>query len=102
MKKLLFFVSGKGTNLNFILNEIQNKTLFNCDIVGVISNNDCLGLKISQNSKVMSIFCPWVKDKEDRVSYDKKLLSYTKIINPDIIVLAGWNHILGKEFVDNK
>tara|TARA_B110000238_G_C16112417_1_gene433289 strand:- start:559 stop:1986 length:1428 start_codon:yes stop_codon:yes gene_type:complete len=101
MKKLLFFVSGNGTNLNFILEHIKNKNLFNCEIVGVISNRNCLGLKIAQNNNILSIYYPWVKKKEDRVSYDKKILSYTHLIHPDIIVLAGWNHILGTHFVDN-
>jgi len=101
MKKILFFVSGKGSNLHFIIDSINDKKLFNCDIAGVISNKTCLGLNISQNNNFLSIFTPWVKDKESRESYDKKLLSLVNLINPDIIVLAGWNHILGEHFINN-
>ena len=101
MKNILFFVSGQGTNFNFILDKIKSKYLFNCNIVGVITNSDCVGLKIALNNKIQCIYYPFLKDQEDRKTYDLNLLSYTKLLDPDIIVLAGWNHILGKEYIDN-
>jgi phosphoribosylaminoimidazole-succinocarboxamide synthase len=101
MKSLLFFVSGKGTNLGFILDKISGRELSNCRITGVVSNQECLGLTRSIRNRITGFYRPWDRQNETRESYDRVLLSFVDIIKPDIIVLAGWDHILSPVFIDN-
>ena len=101
MKSLLFFVSGKGTNLGFILDKIRGRELSNCRITGVVSNQECLGLTRAIKNRITGFYRPWDRQNETRESYDRVLLSCVDIIKPDIIVLAGWDHILSPGFIDN-
>jgi phosphoribosylaminoimidazole-succinocarboxamide synthase len=101
MKKILFFVSGKGTNLDYIYDKINSGELTNSKIIGVLSNRDCLGLANSIKKKLSVVYRPWDKQNESREKYDRILLSFVETINPDLIVLAGWDHILGSVFINN-
>tara|TARA_B100000787_G_C16197229_1_gene301833 strand:- start:3810 stop:5246 length:1437 start_codon:yes stop_codon:yes gene_type:complete len=101
MKSLLFFVSGNGSNLNFIHEQILSQDLSGCKIIGVVANKDCLGLSNSIKQKLPLYFRPWDKSLETRDEYDTALLSFVNILNPDILVLAGWDHILTPGFLDN-
>lgn len=101
MKNLLFFVSGEGTNLSFIYDKIQYGELSNCRIMGVVSNRDCLGVTNSIKNRIPVYYRPWDRQNEPRESYDRFLLSFVEIMNPDLIVLAGWDHILGPGFINN-
>lgn len=99
MKKILFLVSGNGTNYDFINTQIKEGVLFNCKIIGVVSNKDCLGFKKALNNQTAAYYKPWSSSKISRTDYDKELAQFTKTLDPDIIVLAGWNHILGTNFL---
>ena len=99
MKNILFLVSGNGTNYEFINTKIKEGVLFNCSIMGVVSNNDCLAFKKAMNNKTPSYYKPWNSSVMTRQEYDNELAHFIKNLNPDIIVLAGWNHILDNNFL---
>lgn len=101
MKNILFFISGKGSNLGFVHEKIHSKELTDCKIVGVVSNKDCLGLSDSIKKKLPVYYRSWDKSSETREEYDQTLLAFVNIVNPDVIVLAGWDHILSPAFVNH-
>ena len=100
-KRLVVLSSGQGSNLKNIFNNVQNKNLFNCEIVGVVSNKNSNSLKIGTENGVSTLYIPWNKTDQSRESYDNSLAQCVNVFSPDVIVLSGWDHILTKAFLNN-
>lgn len=97
--KLCVLISGNGSNLQAIIDEIEAERL-PAKIVGVISNRpNAYGLERARNAGIEAI-CLDHTTYEDRVDYDKALQSAIEELQPDAIVLAGFMRILTPEFVN--
>ncbi len=100
--KITVFISGDGTNLQEIINGVENKDI-DADIIGVLSNKkDAYGLKRAKKHKIPTIALPYnakLSDKKARSQYEEQLLKEVLHIKPDLIVLAGWMMVLGDKFV---
>ena len=99
MKRLVIFSSGEGTNLIAIIEAINKNILFNCKIEAIISNYNSQSIKTGLFNSIPSYFIP-CNNKSNRTDYDISLAQKVNSINPDLIVLAGWNHILSKDFLN--
>lgn len=101
--KIAIFISGSGTNLQEIIDNVNNGGI-EAKIVSVISNNEtAYGLKRAKSHNIPTFVLSYkgkISDFEKRKEYDKLLLNYINKIDVDIIVLAGWNFILGDEFLN--
>ena len=90
MLRVLVMVSGGGTNLQAIIDAIDNKTIRNAEIVGVISNNaGAYALERAASHGIPSE-CISPKSYADRAIFNEALLAGVKKYNPDLIVLAGF------------
>ena len=90
MLRVLVLVSGGGTNLQAIIDAVDNKTITNTEIVAVISNNaDAYALERAKKAGINS-FCISPKSYPDRDTFNEAFLSEINKINPDLIVLAGF------------
>ena len=96
--KLVVLVSGRGTNLQAIIDAIKNREL-NARIVAVISNKKkAYALKRAEKNGIEAIYLP-AKKGESREDYDKRLAQIIDEKEPDLIVLAGFMRILSPWFV---
>ena len=94
------FISGDGTNLQRIIDDIENNILKNCKICVVVSNKmNAYGLHRAKKQNIITSYFPFIREKEERSEYDKLLAYNTLSYNPDIVVLAGWMHILSNAFL---
>jgi phosphoribosylglycinamide formyltransferase-1 len=90
MLKIVVCVSGGGTNLQAIIDSINNGKLQNTEIVGVISNNpNAYALERAKNVGIKGI-CVSPKSFENREEFNKAFLSALNDFNPDLVVLAGF------------
>lgn len=90
MLRVAVMVSGGGTNLQAIIDAINNKTITNAMIVGVISNNaNAYALTRAKDNGIEAI-CVSPKDYEDRDEFNDALLAKVNEFKPDLIVLAGF------------
>ena len=90
MLRVAVMVSGGGTNLQAIIDAINNKTITNAQIVGVISNNaNAYALTRAKDNGIQAM-CVSPKDYDDRDKFNDALLEAVKGLNPDLIVLAGF------------
>ncbi len=90
MLRVVVMVSGGGTNLQAIIDAVDNKTVTNTEIVGVISNNkNAYALKRAENHGIAAQ-CISPKDYESRDMFNEKLLEAVNAYRPDLIVLAGF------------
>ena len=97
---LAILVSGNGTNLQAIVDSIDNGQLKAVIKVVISNNKNAFGLKRARNHNIKNL-CIDHKDFADRESYDQKLMETIEQENVDFIVLAGFMRILGSDFVKN-
>jgi len=98
MIKIAVLVSGRGSNLQAIIDAIESKEL-DARIVAVISDKeDAFALERARNHKIDAIFIDSkkFKTKED---FDRKIMEYLRKYNVDLILLAGYMRVITPEFV---
>ena len=93
-------VSGGGTNLQAILDAIQDGTLKNVEIAAVVSNNkNAFALERARKAGIPAI-CVSPKDYPDRKSFNEALLRALQETGAELIVLAGCLVVIPPEMVD--
>ena len=90
MLKAVVCVSGGGTNLQAILDAIENGIITNTQITAVISNNkNAYALERAKKAGIEGI-CLSPKDYEDRTEFNAAFCEKMRMLQPDLIVLAGF------------
>ncbi len=90
MLKIVVCVSGGGTNLQAVIDAIENGSIKNTEIVGVISNNqNAYALERAKIHGIQGI-CVSPKEFTDREEFNQTLFETIRELNPDLIVLAGF------------
>lgn len=90
MLRILVCVSGGGTNLQAIMDGIEQGSIRGTQIVGVISNNaGAFALERAARQGIDAV-CISPKDYEDRAAFHRALLNRVNAYEPDLIVLAGF------------
>jgi len=96
--KLAVLVSGRGSNLQAIIDSIDREEL-DAHLSIVISNTkDAMALKLAEKHGIKTIFIDpstYLNSKE----YDKALVLKLKEFSIDLICLAGYMRILGEEVI---
>ncbi len=96
--RVAVLISGEGSNLQALIDAERAGTL-GAEIVAVISNRGAArGLMRAQAAGVAALHVPSVRGTE-RSAYDATLAGTLAPYAPDLLVLAGFMHILGPDFV---
>lgn len=102
-KQIVVFISGSGSNLQNIIDRIDDYSLC-ANIAAVVSNNEhAPGNNIAKKHNIPLIIKKWEKHVHvNRVSYDYslafELIGFCGHI--DLIVLAGWMHVFTSKFFE--
>jgi len=103
-KRLVVMISGSGSNLQALLDAIDDGRL-PAKIVLVVSNRRAAyGLQRAAQAGVETLYFPlkpYVAAGQTRAAYDADLATRLRPYRPDLIVLAGWMHILSPAFLDH-
>lgn len=98
--RLVVLISGNGSNLQAIIDDIDNNSL-PAQIVAVISNkSDAYGLERAKKAGIEQQILSY-KDFDSREHYDLALKELIDQYQPDLIILAGFMRILSNEFVNH-
>lgn len=90
MLKIAVLVSGGGTNLQAIIDAIDNGMITNTEIKVVISNNkNAYALERAKNHGIEG-FCISPKDYESRAEFNEAFLEKLNSYEVDLVVLAGF------------
>lgn len=104
LTRLIVFISGSGSNLQAILDAAANHTL-PVEVVLVVSNRkDAYGLVRAEQAGVPTLYFPLKPYKDTgrgRDQYDADLAAQVSPYQPDLIVLAGWMHVLSPAFLNH-
>ncbi|MBI2136091.1 phosphoribosylglycinamide formyltransferase [Candidatus Woesearchaeota archaeon] len=91
--------SGRGTNMQSIIDKIDSGYL-NAKVAIVISDkSDAFALERAKKHKIQAIFLDPKKAKS-REEYDKLIIKQLEKYTVDIVVLAGFMRLLSKYFVE--
>ena len=100
MLKVAVLVSGGGTNLQAILDAIDNGTITNAKVEVVISNNkNAYALERAKNHGIEAL-CISPKDYGTRDAFNKAFLEKLDDCQPDLIVLAGVLVVIPKQMIE--
>jgi len=92
--KIAVFVSGSGSNLQNIIDAVQNGKLKNVEIAMVMADRDCYAVERSLDYDIPTYLL------EGRKTFSEDANHNLEGENIDLIVLAGFLSILSKEFVE--
>lgn len=96
--RLVILISGRGSNMQSIVETIKNKHL-NAEVVAVIANKaDAKGIQWAQEQGLATQVLEH-KSFIDRTSFDAHLAQLVQQYQPDYVLLAGFMRILTPEFV---
>ncbi len=103
MKRLAVLISGYGSNLQAIIDAIAAGRLPDTCVAVVVSNRrDAYGLERARAHGIPTIYhplLPYRKAGRAREEYDADLATGLDAYRPDLIVQAGWMHILSNAFL---
>ncbi|SED61806.1 formyltetrahydrofolate-dependent phosphoribosylglycinamide formyltransferase [Streptomyces sp. 2231.1] len=101
VKRLVVLVSGSGTNLQALLDEIERvgAEAYGARIVAVGADRDGIeGLARAERAGLPT-FVRKVKDHAGREEWDAALTEAVAAHEPDLVISAGFMKIVGKEFL---
>jgi len=88
-------VSGRGSNMQAIIDNIKNGTIPNASIAVVLSDvGGTYALERAQNQGIDTFFVNPVQ-YEDKASYESEILRILEKYNIDLILLAGYMRVVG-------
>jgi len=109
--RLGVLISGSGTNLQALIDAIENQQLPGVEIALVVSNNPgAYGLQRALKHKIPAIYLPYGKDnvgaqsiatKGGMTESEARLTALMQLFQADLIVLAGWMRILSAAFLEH-
>lgn len=101
LKKLrvLVCVSGGGTNLQALIDQIKSGNIPNAEIVRVISNNkNAYALERARNNGIEGV-CISPKEFVSREEFNRAFLQAVDEASPDLVVLAGFLVVIPPEMI---
>jgi len=103
--RLGVLISGSGSNLQALIDAVENKQLPGVEIALVVSNNaHAYGVQRALEHKVPVIYWPWVRPAGTRTGEmpesETRLTALLQLFRVDLIVLAGWMRILSASFLE--
>lgn len=103
LPRLVILISGSGSNLQAILDAVAAGTIAAVPGLVVSNRKEAYGLVRAQNAGVPTAcfpFKPYRDAGKSREQYDVDLAELIRPYQPDLLVLAGWMHILSTAFLD--
>jgi len=91
MVNIAVLISGSGSNLQALIDAVNNKEINGRIKVVIASNPDAYGLTRAKDNKIKALY---EKNEED-------IINILKEEDIDLVVLAGYLKIVGKNFVNN-
>lgn len=101
---MVVMISGNGSNLQVLIDAVAvGEIALSIDLV-VSNRKAAYGLERAAKANIPTLYFPLKPFKTQgrhREDYDAALAGEIQVYKPDLIVLAGWMHILGPAFLDN-
>lgn len=104
LPRLVILISGSGSNLQAILDAVVDGRITAVPSLVVSNRKEAYGLVRAANAGVPTAYFPFKPYREagkSREDYDADLAELIRPYHPDLIILAGWMHILSAAFLNH-
>ncbi len=91
--------SGRGTNLQAIIEAVEEGKIKGRISIVISDNRDAYALKRAKKHNIETQYVDF-KSFKNREDYDKKIVEYLKEKDVDLVVLAGYMRILSPFFIN--
>jgi phosphoribosylglycinamide formyltransferase-1 len=98
MIRIAVLVSGRGTNLQAIIDAIKNGKIDGAIKIVISDNPDAFALTRAKNNQITTQIVCYKQYKKKR-EYEQEIMRHLKNHNIDLIVLAGYMRLLGSAFI---
>lgn len=94
--RIAVLASGGGTNLQALIDACTSGAL-DATIVEVVADRMCGALRRAEEAGIAALFLPVAhrRDAAERAAHDVLLAESLAVMQPDLVVLAGWMLLLG-------
>ncbi|KAH7102292.1 phosphoribosylglycinamide formyltransferase [Auriculariales sp. MPI-PUGE-AT-0066] len=107
-RRIAVLISGSGSNLQALIDACATGRIPNAEIVAVLSNRKAaFGLERARKVGIATEYLalqPYLKthhhDGKTREDYDAEVARLVLMHTPELVVLAGWMHIVSDRFLD--
>lgn len=97
-KRIVILVSGRGSNMEAILKAIDQGEI-NGQVVGVVSSNPAAPAIQKGQARQIPVTVVDRRESSTKVQFEQELLKVCAAYAPDLLVLAGFMHILSHDFI---
>ena len=104
LPRLVILISGSGSNLQAILDAVAAGRITAVPSLVVSNRKNAYGLVRAENAGVPTAYFPFKPYRDAgklREEYDADLAGVIRPYHPDLIILAGWMHILSAAFLNH-
>jgi len=99
MIRIGVLISGRGTNLQALIDAQDSKELKGSIVVVISNKTKALGIQRARKAGI-AVEIITKKKYSDRTKFDRQLIRILKEYQVDLIVLAGFMRILSKQFIN--
>ena len=96
---MAIFISGRGSNMRALINDMKNEKSHPGHPKLVVSNNSAAEGLVFAKENSIETFVPNIEKNQDNSVFEEKTLHVLKEKNIDIICLAGFMKILSDNFI---
>ncbi len=105
MTRIAVLVSGNGSNLQAILDAVEDRKLPGVEVALVVSNRrEAYGIKRAVKHGVPVVYfplAPYPRAGRPRREYDADLAAILRAFDASWVVQAGWMHLFSSAFLDH-
>ncbi|HEY3675392.1 MAG TPA: GNAT family N-acetyltransferase [Candidatus Tumulicola sp.] len=98
-RKVVVMASGGGTNLQAVI-DARVAGRLPCEIAGVLVNRaSAFAVERAKRAGIPVSIVTWDRAREPREAYDARLQEAMAALDPEVVILLGWMHLLDERFV---
>jgi phosphoribosylglycinamide formyltransferase 1 len=97
--RTLVMASGNGSNFQAVADGARAGDL-PIDPIGVVTNDPgAFAVQRARAAEIDVTVLSWIRKQEARADYDTRLLEAVRALEPDLVLLLGWMHVLDERFL---
>jgi len=100
MINIAVLASGRGTNLQAIINAVQEGKIDGTIKIVISDNEKAYALKRARDNRINTMVFPY-KSYKNKENYEDQIINCLKNNYIDLVVLAGYMRLLGSKIINN-
>ena len=96
--RTVVLASGSGTNFQAVIDRVTDGLPL--ELAALVANKaDAFAITRARHAGIPAIVLPWQRESVSREEYDAELYVVVAQLEPELVLLLGWMHLLERAFV---